>query len=102
MRTDNIKEIQIDSVGRLLVFPEKEKFSLIWRSAAEVHWDSNGLFLYSPKPREWSYFNWYARIVGTVKSEYEVILLPTKDTLWVDISDDLKKQILTYDPTEPS
>jgi len=102
VRTDYIKEIRIDDLGRLLVFPEKEKFSLIWRSAAEVHWDGNGLFLYSPKPREWSYFDWYARIVGTVKSEYGITLLLTKDTLWVGILDDLKKQILAFRLPETS
>ena len=33
--------------------PETEKFTLIYRSAAEVHWDNKELFLYSPKPRDW-------------------------------------------------
>jgi hypothetical protein len=91
-----IKEIRIDTVGRLLVFPEKEQFPFIWRSATEVHWDDKGLFLYSPKPREWPYFNWYTQIVSAVKSEYGVELLPKKDTIWSDISDDLKNQILTF------
>jgi hypothetical protein len=37
MKTDFIKEIKIDESGRLCIFPEKEKFALIYRSAAEVH-----------------------------------------------------------------
>ena len=48
MKTDFIKEIKIDESGRLCIFPEKEKFTLIYRSAAEVHWDNDHLFLYSP------------------------------------------------------
>ena len=97
-----INEIKIDQAGRLLVFPEGQKFQFIWRSAKEVHWDDKGLFLYSPKPREWSYFNWYTQIVGAVKSEYGIDLLPQKDTIWSDISDDLKKQILTFGRPEIS
>jgi hypothetical protein len=97
MTTDNIKEIKIDDLGRLCIFPEKEKFSMIWRSATEVHWDNNNLFLFSPKPREWSYFNWYTQIIGAIKSEYGCDLLLTNDTLWINISVDLKQQILMYE-----
>ena len=102
MKISLIKEIQIDTLGRLIVFPQKEKFSFIWRSATGVHWDDKGLFLYSPKPRGWSYFNWYTQIVGAVKSEYGIDLLPTKETIWVEIPDNLKKQILNYSEPEIS
>jgi hypothetical protein len=38
MKTDYIKEIRIDSSGRLCIYPEKEKFTWVWRTATEVHW----------------------------------------------------------------
>jgi len=52
MTIDKILEIGIDHKERLFIKPGKERFTLIYRTASEVHWDSNGLFLYSPKPRE--------------------------------------------------
>ncbi|WP_431311605.1 hypothetical protein [Pedobacter albus] len=57
MQVENILEIGIDKLERLYIKPEKLSFVLIYRSATEVHWDSNGHFLYSPKPREWTYLD---------------------------------------------
>ncbi len=96
MKSDEIKEILIDESGRLRIYPSKEKFSMIWRSATEVHWDVEGSFLYSPKPREWSYFDWYKRILGSIKSEYGYILLLTKNTTWDNIPIYLKEEIVNY------
>tara|TARA_R110002033_G_scaffold68520_1_gene119736 strand:+ start:376 stop:534 length:159 start_codon:yes stop_codon:yes gene_type:complete len=52
MTIDKILEIGIDDKERLFIKPEKERFTLIYRTATDVHWDNKGLFLYSPKPRE--------------------------------------------------
>ena len=95
MKTDNIKEVKIDDSGRLCIFPEKEKFSLIYRTATEVHWDNQDMFLYSAKPREWSYFDWYKHIMGVVKNECDCDLLLTKDTLLTNIPEPLKEEILS-------
>jgi len=97
MRTDNIVKVEIDSLDRLRIYPEKEKFNFIWRSATEVHWDDNESFLYSPKPREWSYFDWYRQIIGAIQSEYGFNLLLLKDTLWINIPAALKEQIIKVD-----
>lgn len=48
MTIDKILEIGIDDKERLFIKPDKERFTLIYRTATEVHWDNNGLFLYSP------------------------------------------------------
>lgn len=53
MTTDKILEIGIDDKERLFIKPNKERFTLIYRTATDVHWDNNGPFLYSPKPRKW-------------------------------------------------
>ncbi|WP_374950470.1 hypothetical protein [Mucilaginibacter sp.] len=93
---DNIKEIRIDKLERLCVMPDEQNFSFIWRSAMEVHWDEKGKFLYSPKPREWSYFDWYRQILDATKDEYGCCLVLTNETSWIDIPIALKEQILSY------
>ncbi len=51
-RQDEIIEVGIDKNERLFIRPKNEHFSLIYRTATEVHWDEKKIFLYSPKPRE--------------------------------------------------
>ena len=90
---DNITEIGIDTLERLYIKPEKEKFTLIYRTATEVHWDDKGNFLYSPKPKDWTYFDWYKQIVGVVETECNCKLLLTDKTKWSNIPAELKRQI---------
>jgi hypothetical protein len=94
METDNIIEISIDHLGRLCIKPENKVYTLIWTLAKEVHWDQAGRFLYSPKPREWSYFDWFKHITTVSKEECHCSLLLTEDTLWINIPLSLKEQIL--------
>ena len=92
-RTEPIAEIGIDISGRLYIVPTKQEFSMIWRSAAEVHWNPDRRCLYSPKPREWSYYKWYCHIIATVKDEYGCKLFVSKDTSWINIPLNLKIKI---------
>ncbi|HEY2580759.1 MAG TPA: hypothetical protein VGI43_03080 [Mucilaginibacter sp.] len=94
MKTDNIKEISIDDLGRLCIYPENEKFTLIYRTATEVHWDNNGQFLYSPRPREWSYFDWFKHIIKVAKEECYCELILTNETILNNIPSVLEKQIV--------
>ena len=94
MITDIIIEVGIDDLERLYIVPEKKSFSLIYRTATEVHWDSKGKFLYSPKPREWSYLNWYKHIVGVVDTECGCKLILSANTKWTNVPDELKDKIL--------
>jgi hypothetical protein len=95
VKNDNIKEIRIDGSGRLCIMPEREIFSLVYRTTMEVHWDQKELFLYSPKPREWLYFDWYLQILAAAK-ECNCELHLTDNTSWVDIPTSLKEQILLH------
>ena len=95
IKYDKITEIGIDNSERLYIVPYQEQFALIWRSATEVHWDADMSCLYSPKPREWSYYKWYRHIVDTVKTECGCELSLTKDTKWTNISDQLINEILS-------
>ena len=81
MKEDFITIVEIDSTDRLHIKPGFEKFTMIYRTATEVHWDNEKSTLYSPKPRDWSYLEWYLHIVGVAKSE------------WINISEDLKNKI---------
>ena len=93
MTTDKIIEIGIDSLDRLYIMPETKRFALIYRTATEVHWDNNQFFLYSPKPREWSYFDWFRHIISVVESECNCKLILTDKTNWVNIPEQLRTQI---------
>lgn len=93
MRYDKITKIEIDDSGRLLITPDTEKFTMIYRSAAEVHWDNNVNALYSPKPREWSYLDWYKHIVSLIATDCNCRLLITESTQWKNIPEDLKTDI---------
>lgn len=91
---DEIIEVGIDKNGRFFIRPKRERFSLIYRTATEVHWDEKELFLYSPKPREWIYFDWYKHIIEVAEKECNIKLILTHRTIWTNIDNDLKKQII--------
>lgn len=92
--SEEVIEIGIDRSGRLYITPAKQEFNLIWRSAKEVHWDSDRKYLYSPKPREWSYYHWYCHIVNIIKIEYRCKLYITSQTKWTNIPEELKLKII--------
>ena len=93
MESDNIQEIGINQNGQLFIKPEKRKFPLIYQTATEVHWDGNKNVLYSPKPREWTYLDWFRHIVITLETECGCKLQITPKTLWISISEKLKEEI---------
>jgi len=90
---DKIIKIEIDDAGKLHLKPERTKFTLIYRTATEVHWNSESKTLYSLKPREWSYLDWYNHIVNVAKEEYNCEFILSDDTEWVNIPTDLKNKI---------
>jgi len=96
MITDQILELGIDNIERLYIKPAREKFTLIYRTATEVHWDNKGHFLYSPKPREWTYFDWYKHIIRVAQNECRCKLILTNKTIWVNITEDLREQIINW------
>lgn len=93
MRIDFIIEVGIDDLSRLYIKPSTERFTLIYRTATEVHWDEKELFLYSPEPREWSYLDWFKHILGVVETEYNCKLILNSSTKWVNVPTELKEKI---------
>lgn len=93
MKTDNIIEICIDENEYLFVKPQTEQFLCIYRAGLAVQWDNEKRILFSCKPREISYFDWFERIIEAAKIEYDCELIITSDTNWLNIPNELKKQI---------
>lgn len=93
MTSDNIIEIGIDDKERLFVKPQTEEFEFIYRDASGVNWDTKGGFLFSPKPTEMNYFDWFRQIILATKGEYGCELKVTSDTNWTNIPDELRNQI---------
>ena len=93
MNSDTVEEIGIDSEERLYLKPLSVKFQYIYREAMEVNWCDENNFLYSPKPREWSYLDWYKQIIKAAK-EQSCNLQITNQTKWVNIPEKLKNEIL--------
>ncbi len=99
MNKDKILEIKVDDLGRLHIKPEKSKFTMIYRTATEVHWDEKKMTLYSPKPNEWSYVDWYVHIIKVVENECSIKLELTDSTDWINIPINLKSEIIKVNLT---
>ncbi|MGZ8549900.1 MAG: hypothetical protein ACXWV2_04525 [Chitinophagaceae bacterium] len=93
MQTDNISEIGIDDNERLFIKPETKNFEFIYRVAAEVTRNNKEKFLFSPKPKESTYFDWFRQIIIVTKDEYGCQLILTDKTKWTNIPDELKSKI---------
>ncbi len=92
-RTEVIEAIGIDSGERLWVKPETATFPAIFRAGMEVHWDHERRCVYSPKPRNWSYVDWFRQIRTAVLAEYGVELTLKPTTSWWNVDADLQRAI---------
>lgn len=90
MNADTIEAIGIDLEGSLWVRPRWTEFPMIYREAREVGWDHAQRHLYAPKPREWSYVDWFLHILSTVRETGTELRL-TPETEWVGISAELRR-----------
>jgi hypothetical protein len=93
MRTDKIAEVGIDAEGSLWVKPASTTFPYIYREGREVRWDARRLRLYSPKPREWSYVDWFHQIRDAAR-EHGVELALGPATSWSGISPELRQLLI--------
>jgi hypothetical protein len=92
MRTDTIEAVGINDQGSLWVKPATATFPFIYREAKEVHWDAQRLYLYSPKPREWTYIDWFEQIRDAA-AEQGVKLTIETTTSWSNIEPALREGI---------
>lgn len=92
IQPDLIVEVGIDRKERLYVKPKNKSYPMIYREAVEVHWDQEGRFLYSSKPREWSYFDWFTHILS-VADPFADSLMISEETKWKEIPEKLRSKI---------
>lgn len=92
-KSDWITKIEIDSDNRLLIYPAKTKYDMIYRLAKEVNWDNQGNYLYGPTPREWTHVDWYKHIRKVILEDCSCKLKIHPETEWINVTDDLRKKI---------
>ncbi len=90
MQSDVIEAVGIDEGGCLWVKPVAATFPQIWREAMEVHWDPKRGCLYSPKPREWTYLDWFNQIRAAAR-EQGVDLELSAYTTWSGVDPELRQ-----------
>src|SRR5215218_9049684 len=95
MGVDTIGQVEIEGAGRLLVTPDSARFPYIYREAMEVHWDDAGGFLFAPKPREWSYLDWFRQIVEAAQTQGGELQLSER-TRWINVPADVVTEIRAY------
>ena len=69
---DFVAEIGIDPEGRLYIRPYESSFEFIYREAMEVHWDADTRRLISPKPRQWTYVDWFRQIISAAGRNFHM------------------------------
>jgi hypothetical protein len=92
MTTDSIAEVGIDEQERLYVRPSTATFPYIYREAVEVHWDPNRHYVHSPKPREWTYLQWFQHIIDAAALQSCELRL-TPSTIWINIAPELSVEM---------
>ena len=91
---DSIAEVGIDGDDRLYVRPSAATFEHIYRAAMEVAWDGGTQRLLSPRPREWSYADWFSQILAAAANEYKVRLRLTGATVWTNVPEPVRLEIV--------
>lgn len=99
MEEIEITEIVVLESGEIRVTPIfnwNDIFQFIYRTATGVVWNEASQSFMSPTPREWSLFDWYKNIVGSVVSEMGVLLKVTPNTKWHNVPQELQNKIEGY------
>ena len=56
----------------------------------EVYWDEEQKRLFSPKPKDWTYVDWFNQIIWAAADEYGTWLRLSPGTVWSGVSDELR------------
>lgn len=96
MKHVEIVKISILNSGELEVRPIenwKNLFQFIYRAATGVHWNEKTQSFFTPKPKQFSYSEWYENIISSVSSEIGVKLETTHRTTYKNIPKTLKEKL---------
>lgn len=91
-KVDFIDAVGIDLDGPLWLRPRTASFPMVCREGREVQWNREERHLYAPKPRQWTYVDWFRHVLSTA-SEQGVELWLTPETEWVCIDEELRREL---------
>jgi hypothetical protein len=91
--TDELRVVPADSPG-----PD---YGAVWRAAMSVRAEEADE-LYTVNFIGRKPLSAYKQIVGAVIDEYHDYLIPTADTVWTAVPDDLRRAILAWHADEPA
>ena len=94
-----ICQVAVDEAGRLLVqpaLPPGTDFMHVYRAAMGVYWEPETRSLLAPRPREWTYFDWFRQILAAVADEYGQRLMLRPETKWMNVPPHLRTRIETW------
>lgn len=94
MRDELIAEVALDDVGRLLLKPAQTLFDNLHTAGAwGFRWDAPTTSLAIPKPKEWTYRDWFEHVVRIIGSQYGVHLKVGPDTRWTAVPASVRDEI---------
>ena len=97
-----VSKIEILGSGELSVTPSvnwNNMFQSIYRAASGVAWNEATNSFVTPKPKEWSYIDWYENLVASVVSEMGINLKIAPNTEWINVPNNVQKKILACLPS---
>ncbi len=94
IRFMEIVEVGINNQGQFFIRPNDASFDTINTIAPALQWHIESKMLYVPEPGPWPPLGWFRYIIKMCKRGYQCHLELTETTVWVNISDELKQQML--------
>jgi hypothetical protein len=94
MESDDIHSVGIDGKGRLWVKPATKAFPYIYREAMDVEWDPQHHCLVGKTEGTWTSAKWFQQIIEAAR-EQGCHLVLSENTHWVNVSIELKQDILS-------
>ncbi|WP_223578576.1 hypothetical protein [Kangiella taiwanensis] len=86
MRPEPISKVEINTQGELCVYLEsggKSMYQHIYRQGRQVCWDQRLKAFQAPRPRKWSYSDWFSHIIS-VTNDVGIQLEVTPRTQWLN------------------
>lgn len=80
--------------------PQSARFPYVYREAMEVHWDATGNYLFGPRPREWSYIDWFRQILKAASTQ-GCSLVVAGTTRWSNVPEDLRVEMTALAQARP-
>lgn len=94
MRDELISEVTVDDAGRMLLKPASTLFDDLHTAGAwGFRWDEPTQSLAIPRPKEWTYRDWFEHVVKIIASQYGVHLRVGAQTQWTAVPLPVREEI---------